>query len=224
MAFIPSLLKKGWGFLFMKITFIIGGARSGKSSFALKDASKIKGLKAYIATAEALDDEMKERIEKHKIERGHEWDTFEEPLKISSLLSDIKDRYDVILLDCLTLWLSNILARGQKTDDRGQMTEDTSQKPVSGVVQGSTDYKTQTAEDGIQKFIDDLQKLKKRTRNPKSETLFFIVSNEVGTGIVPENKLARQFRDLAGTLNQKVAEIADEVYLVTAGIPVKIKN
>jgi adenosylcobinamide kinase/adenosylcobinamide-phosphate guanylyltransferase len=201
----------------MRITFIIGGARSGKSSFALKDTSKIKGLKAYIATAEALDDEMKERIEKHKIERGHEWDTFEEPLKISSLLSDIKDRFDVILLDCLTLWLSNILARGQ-------MTEDTSQKHVSGVVQGSTDYKTQTAENGIQKFIDDLQKLKKRTRNPKPETRFFIVSNEVGAGIVPENKLARQFRDLAGTLNQKVAEIADEVYLVTAGIPVKIKD
>ncbi|MEF9438175.1 MAG: bifunctional adenosylcobinamide kinase/adenosylcobinamide-phosphate guanylyltransferase, partial [Candidatus Mariimomonas ferrooxydans] len=92
-----------------KIVFIIGGARSGKSSFALNEASKIKGQKAFIATAEALDNEMKERIEKHKEDRGDEWDTYEEPIRISTILSDIKNKYSVIVLDCLTVWLSNIV-------------------------------------------------------------------------------------------------------------------
>ncbi|MDO8746520.1 MAG: bifunctional adenosylcobinamide kinase/adenosylcobinamide-phosphate guanylyltransferase, partial [Thermodesulfovibrionales bacterium] len=106
------------------ITFIIGGARSGKSSFALNLANNytsakegVRGgdeispapKKAYIATAQALDDEIKERIEKHKKERPEEWMTFEEPLNISALMKDIQDKHDVILLDCLTLWLSNLM-------------------------------------------------------------------------------------------------------------------
>lgn len=179
-----SLLKAGV-FIFMKNTFVIGGARSGKSSFALKEALKIKGLKAYIATAQALDDEMKERVQKHKLERGSEWDTFEEPLNIISLLKEIHEKYDVVLIDCLTLWLSNLML---------------SSKDVTGEI----------------KALADLL--------PTVHCRVFTVSNEVGMGIVPDNALARQFRDLAGTLNQKIADIADEVYLVTAGIPVKIKG
>ncbi|MEW6713587.1 MAG: bifunctional adenosylcobinamide kinase/adenosylcobinamide-phosphate guanylyltransferase [Nitrospirota bacterium] len=171
-----------------RITFVIGGTRSGKSSFALREAAKIKGQKAHIATAQALDDEMKERIRKHKDERGADWDTFEEPLKVPEIIADIKDKYSVIVLDCLTLWLSNLICGdmnfGKETDD----------------------------------LIDVLI-------NPKPETpKLFIVSNEVGMGIVPENELARRFRDAAGYVNQKVAEISDEVYLVTAGIPIKIKG
>ncbi len=173
----------------MKITFIIGGSRSGKSSFALKEASRISGPKAYIATAEALDEEMKERIDKHKIERSKEWDTFEEPVKIAEVIIDLKDKYQTVILDCLTIWLANVL----------QIRMD--------------------IEIEINKFVNKLADIK-----PDSPCHFFIVSNEVGMGIVPENKLGRQFRDLAGMLNQKVAEIADEVYLVTAGIPMKIKS
>ncbi|MCI0468918.1 MAG: bifunctional adenosylcobinamide kinase/adenosylcobinamide-phosphate guanylyltransferase, partial [Nitrospirae bacterium] len=94
-----------------RIIFITGGARSGKSSFALSEALKVKGRKAYIATAEALDSEMKERIKRHKKDRGDVWDTFEEPLGIANVIKKIKDRYSVILLDCLTLWLSNLLTR-----------------------------------------------------------------------------------------------------------------
>ena len=184
-----------------KITFVIGGARSGKSSFALHEASRIQGKKAFIATAEALDDEMRERIRKHKTERGSEWDTFEEPLEIPSVLSEIKNQYSVIVLDCLTLWLSNLLVRAQ-----------------------STDCKTRTAEDSVQMFIDKLRKLKNGTRNAERGTRLFIVSNEVGMGIVPDNELSRRFRDLAGRLNRMVAEVADEVYMVTAGIPIKIKD
>jgi adenosylcobinamide kinase/adenosylcobinamide-phosphate guanylyltransferase len=180
----------------MKITFIIGGARSGKSSFALKEASGIKGRKVYIATAEALDDEMKDRVEKHKNERGNEWDTYEEQVSISEVLLNIKDKYACLLLDCLTLWMSNILLRSQIAESGHPLPEES-----------------------IQKLIDTLTRLK----DVKGPALI-IVSNEVGMGIVPENRMARQFRDLAGTLNQKVAEIADEVCLVTAGIPIKIKG
>lgn len=167
-----------------KIIFITGGARSGKSSFALKEASEISGKKAYIATAEALDGEMKERIEKHKRDRGNEWDTYEEPLDISDAINKIKDEYSVILFDCLTLWLSNLLMNDKAVEKE------------------------------IGRFVDSLSAI--------SCTLY-IVSNEVGMGIVPENELARRFRDMAGMLNQKVAEIADDVYMVVAGMPIKIK-
>lgn len=190
-----------------RIVFITGGARSGKSSFALGEAEKIEGRKAYIATAQALDDEMKERIEKHRKERGVDWDTFEEPLKVSEIIADIKDKYSVIVLDCLTLWLSNIILQSKNTTPQ------------------------------INDLLHELKNLSRSRSSNRSKRLnglndlsglnslnFFIVSNEVGMGIVPENELARKFRDTAGFLNQKAAEIADEAYLVTAGIPIKIKG
>jgi len=173
----------------MKITFVIGGARCGKSSFALKKASKIQGQKVYMATAEALDEEMKERIAKHKKERKADWDTYEEPLRIADALSDLKSRYSVVIIDCLTIWLSNLICNNLACNKE------------------------------IDDLINVLLNSKLKTQNSK----LFLVSNEVGMGIVPENELARRFRDMAGFLNQKVAEAADEVYLVTAGIPLKIK-
>ncbi len=174
------------------ITFVIGGARSGKSSFALKDASKKEGRKVFIATASAGDSEMKDRIEKHRAERGSEWETCEEPLRLSGILPDIQKQYSVALLDCLTIWLSNTLLEKESSDRRVQIVEEKIKDLISGL--GN---------------LDGLG--------------LYIVSNEVGMSIVPENRLAREFRDLAGALNQRVAEIADEVYLVTAGIPIKIK-
>lgn len=185
----------------MKITFVIGGARSGKSSFALEEASGVKGGKAYIATAQALDDEMRERVEKHKAERGNDWDTYEEQVSVSEILMNIQDKYNAILLDCLTMWLSNEMMRTVGSECRSQ-----------------------TVEERIDKFIADLKGIKDGIPKADFAPRLFVVSNEVGTGIVPENKLARQFRDLAGILNQKVAALADEVYLVTAGIPLKIKG
>lgn len=168
-----------------KIIFITGGARSGKSSFAIAEASKAKGKKAYIATAEALDDEMKERIERHRKQRGNEWDTYEVPLRISEVIKKTEKDYKVIVIDCLTLWLSNLLHSGK---DR---------------------------EREIKSFCRSLSTI---------HCSLYIVSNEVGMGIVPENEMARKFRDIAGVLNQKVAGIADEVYMAVAGIPVKIKQ
>ncbi len=168
-----------------KTIFLTGGARSGKSSFALKEASRIAGRKAYIATAEALDEEMMNRIECHRKQRGKEWDTFEEPLMIAEIIKNIGDKYDAVVLDCLTLWLSNII------------------------------HANLDMEPEIERLISSLL---------SHHISVFIVSNEVGMGIVPENEMARKFRDMAGTLNRRVARVADEVYLVVAGIPLKIKG
>ena len=161
-----------------KIVFILGGAKSGKTGFALK--------KAYIATAQPLDKEMTERIERHRAERGASWDTYEEPLKIAGVIQEIDGRYSAIVIDCLTLWISNLLHSSAAIP--------TESEALVSVLKGM---------------------------RGQSET--YIISNEVGWGIVPANELAREFRDHAGAINQHMAEAADEVYLMTAGIPVKIK-
>ncbi len=170
-----------------KIYFITGGARSGKSAYAEKLAHGLTGKRAYIATAQALDAEMAARIEKHRKDRGDTWDTYEEPLAVAELLRKLSSRYQVALLDCLTLWLSNVMAH---TDGDGAVLS-----RVEDLVQAITGF----------------------------EGMCIVVSNEVGLGIVPDNPLARKFRDFAGMLNQKVAQAADEVYFTAAGIPVRIK-
>ncbi len=170
-----------------KIILVIGGAKSGKSTFALNKASAFPGKKAYVATAQPLDHEMAERIERHKAQRGKDWDTYEEPEEIARVLRQVgQGDYSVAVLDCLTLWLSNLLL-------------------------GSGDLEPEVAA-----FLSYL-------KSGGCSTGLFIVSNEVGMGIVPDNSLSRKFRDHAGYLNQQVASIADEVYLVTAGIPLRIK-
>ncbi len=170
-----------------KIYFITGGARSGKSAFAEKLAGEIAGSRAYIATAQALDPEMADRIKKHQLRRGVAWDTYEEPLAVAELLRKLSGRYEVVMLDCLTLWLSNIMAHTAGDD---------------AVAERSRELVAAISSLG---------------------TACIVVSNEVGLGIVPDNPLARKFRDLAGMLNQSMAHEADEVYFTAAGIPVKIK-
>ncbi len=174
-----------------RVIFVTGGSRSGKSSFAMREAAGIPGKRAYIATAEALDEEMRERIEAHQRLRGKDWDTYEEPIKIADLIRQIGDRYNLIVIDCLTLWLSNLMHASL---------------PI-----------TDSMED-LRKVLDDMQ-----ATRPTGPSIY-IISNEVGSGIVPENEMARKFRDVAGILNQKIAEAADEVYMVIAGIPLKIKG
>lgn len=167
--------------------FITGGARSGKSAFAEKLANTLTGKRAYIATAQAFDAEMAAKIEHHRNKRGTAWDTYEEPLAVAELLAKLKSEYDIVLLDCLTLWLSNSMAHS----DRDESVTARSDELVGA----------------IRDFGGDC----------------VVVSNEVGLGIVPDNPLARKFRDFAGMLNQKVARTADEVYLTVSGIPMKIK-
>lgn len=171
------------------VILILGGARSGKSRYAQEVAETLEGKKLFVATAQALDGEMAERIENHKKRRGGLWETREEPVEIVQVISEMQSEYSVILVDCLTLWVSNLLmAHG---DDR----------------------------EGIENRIQSLI-----GRLPNMETTILLVSNEVGLGIVPENRLARSFRDLAGMLNQGVARVSDRVVFMVAGIPVVVKG
>ncbi|NKB21428.1 MAG: bifunctional adenosylcobinamide kinase/adenosylcobinamide-phosphate guanylyltransferase [Alphaproteobacteria bacterium] len=163
------------------MTLVLGGARSGKSAFA-ESLMPDTGDLVYIATAEPRDDEMSARIATHQKRRGSLWNTIEAPLELSKALKATNGK--PALLDCLTLWLSNLMEAGRDIDQ---------------------ETKTLTA------CLQDLP-------GP-----VVIVSNEVGQGIVPDNALARQFRDHAGRLNQAVAAVADRVYFVTAGIPTQLK-
>ncbi len=170
-----------------RLYFITGGARSGKSSFAEGLAEGLKGRRAYLATAQAVDAEMVSRIEQHRSRRGAEWDTYEEPLALAELLPKLGAKYDVVLIDCLTLWLSNVMEHS----------------------------------DGDEEVRRKMDELLHALRGFGGACI--VVSNEVGLGIVPENPVARRFRDLAGVMNQKVAKIADEAYLIASGIPMRLK-
>ncbi|MFB9268006.1 bifunctional adenosylcobinamide kinase/adenosylcobinamide-phosphate guanylyltransferase [Bradyrhizobium erythrophlei] len=167
----------------MAIVLITGGARSGKSRRAEARAQAYPGRPVYIATAEALDAEMEERIARHRARRGNDWVEREAPLDLVQALTDT-DGGGARLVDCLTLWLSNLLHAGRNWPDEAAML---------------------TAVLGQQ-------------RSP-----VILVTNEVGLGIVPDNALARSFRDAAGLLNQNVAAVADEVEFVVAGLPMKVK-
>ena len=172
-----------------EVIFVIGGCRSGKSRHALQIAEALPGdRKTYIATCVPHDDEMKQRVAKHQRERSHSWVTIEEPLGLPQAIAENGPGADVLLVDCLTLWLSNLL---METSDEAK----------------------------LEGRISDLTNALKNAACP-----IILVSNEVGTGIVPENKLARQYRDVTGQANQAVAETAGKVIWMVAGIPVSIKG
>ena len=172
-----------------KIIFVIGGCRSGKSKHALQTAEKMPGnRKIYIATCVPQDNEMKQRVARHQKERSQNWVTVEEPLHLPQALLENSPKADVMLVDCLTLWVSNLL---METDDEEKL------------------------EEAISQLIDTLKKV----TGP-----IVLVSNEVGTGIVPENRLARQYRDIIGLANQAVAKTAGKVIWMVAGIPVTVKG
>lgn len=168
-----------------KITFITGGARSGKSDFAERIATANPAPWLYVATAEALDDEMRSRIEQHKRRRGSDWHLAEEPLRLHRVLGAVGGgRYGAVLIDCLTLWLTNVMLSG-------------------------LDVRAESV-----RLIEAMRDC------PAS---LYVVSNEVGLGIVPVDELGRRFRDEAGRLNQQAAQVADEAYMVVSGIPMKLK-
>lgn len=173
-----------------EIILYLGGAKSGKTQAALQRAAGLPAPRLYLATAQALDQEMEVRVKNHQAERGPDWWTIEEPLDPSGALETIMPgQAGVILLDCLTLWLSNLLGADQNFDlERAGF------------------------------MASGLAKAASRAPAP-----VIIVSNEVGGGIVPSNALARFFREAAGLVNQVVARAAAEVYLVTAGLPLRLK-
>jgi adenosylcobinamide kinase/adenosylcobinamide-phosphate guanylyltransferase len=170
------------------VIFVTGGARSGKSDFAQEMAEKIEGKRVFVATAQAFDEEMEERIQKHQENRGARWDTLEEPIDIGGTIRSVLGQYKTILIDCLTVWMSNLLLEYPDQNEK------------------------------ISEIVDDFF-----SGLSESEETIIVVSNEVGMGIVPDNKLARHYRDQLGFLNQRMARRADEVYVLFSGIPDKIK-
>ncbi|MEM5948395.1 bifunctional adenosylcobinamide kinase/adenosylcobinamide-phosphate guanylyltransferase [Spirochaetia bacterium 38H-sp] len=179
----------------MEIFLVTGGARSGKSRFCIEKANSHTGRRVFIATAEALDEEMTERIIAHRAERGDSWETIEEPLKLADAISNAAGYADVVVADCLTLWLSNLCMSMLKPDKEYVISK-------------------------INELTRTLAKVKARG----GYASIFMVSNEVGCGIVPVSNLGRFFRDMAGMLNQRVAEVADNVVLMAAGLPIYAKK
>ncbi|GAB6988265.1 bifunctional adenosylcobinamide kinase/adenosylcobinamide-phosphate guanylyltransferase [Paenibacillus pini] len=177
---------------------VTGGARSGKSSFAEKLCMSLDKEAVYVATAQAFDEEMTGRIALHRLQRiqaEYAWQTIEEPLKLAEKLRTWRvtsDQAPTVLVDCLTLWLSNVLLALEEEPDMEQ--------------------KVETAMDELMSEI---------SAYPGQLVL---VTNEVGSGIVPAYRLGRQFRDFAGFLNQAVARSCTQVFLVTAGIPIELKS
>lgn len=165
---------------------VLGGARSGKTGFAERLAIGSGTSPAYLATAEALDAEMAERVATHRRTREGRFTTIEEPIELSMAIIKASKSHDVILVDCLTLWITNLLIAGHD---------------VAGLV-------------------DELGE----TLALVSQAKIILVSNEVGLGIVPDNAMARNFRDLAGSAHQRLAEICAEVYFVAAGLPMTMKG
>jgi len=173
-----------------KLTLITGGARSGKSAHALKLAESYRGVnRFFIATAEALDDEMRERIARHRRLRPAGITTIEEPRKVASAIQSLEGRAGLVILDCLTLWVSNLM---------------------SAYPAGNIDA-----------FLTEADSLASALTRASFSAI--VVTDEVGYGIVPENPGARRFRDLLGLTNQKIAAAADEVLLMVAGYPQRIK-
>lgn len=203
------------------IHLVLGGARSGKSRYgeALVRQYTALGFDAcYVATAQALDDEMATRIAKHQAGRtddGIEWQLFEESLALTALLKRLAKPGRVILVDCLTLWLTNqLLASNAKVDDEPAPTEWSGADFITSTSQASNDEALVNWQAEKTAFVDSLAEL---------EGVVVLISNEVGSGIVPLGELSRQFVDEAGWLNQAVAALADNVTLVVAGLPLALK-
>ena len=167
-----------------RITFVLGGARSGKSGHAQRLAEASGGPLLYIATAQALDAEMSERIARHRAERDERWRTLECPLGVPDAIAR-NGEARTVLVDCLTLWLGNLMLGDHDVAAAGAALADALRDTPAQVV---------------------------------------LVANEVGQGIVPDNALARRFRDEAGWLNQRVAASADVVWLLAAGLPLRLKG
>jgi len=173
----------------MKKTILLtGGARSGKSTFAIELAIKYGKNITFMATCQALDTEMKKRIALHRRSRPKTWITIEEAMDVPQALRKMPAKSGAVIIDCLTLWVTNLLLAG-----KNEKTILSLVKAMAGAIKRST-------------------------------FSIIIVANEVGSGIVPENKLARDFRDIAGKANQIIAQAVDEVFVMIAGIPLQLKG
>lgn len=182
---------------------ITGGARSGKSSFAELLAAHPGKPVIYIATAQVLDDEMSLRVKKHRLQRPSNWQLIEEPFDIPAALNGIRDEDSVVLLDCVTIWLSNLMLKSLDSDSESSYPDTLSPE----------------AEEEIMAQVREAASLAKEI-TPQ----VIMVTNEVGQGIVPDNPIARSYRDLAGRANQLLAHHAHQLFWVVAGYPIEVKQ
>ena len=182
-----------------QIILCSGGARSGKSEFAEHLALATAGRKAYVATGQAFDEEMIDRIKKHQERRGEIWNNFEVPLHLAKEWQNISQTADVILIDCLTMFTTNHMM-------------------AHGSIQGQQDANQLEAS-----VLTELETLLASIKSCEGKTVIF-VTNEIGLGIVPDNKLARYFRDIAGRVNRTVATAADKLYVTISGVTIELKS
>ena len=185
-----------------KLILVLGGARSGKSTYAQRLAGEIaagSGRVAYVATGVTCDDEMRARVEQHRCSRPSGWATIEAPTEVAQVIQRAGEEYAVVIVDCLTTLITNWLA------ERGQLEE-----PTESMIE---------LEKAVLGQVGELVRAAGEAR-----ATVIVVSNEVGLGIVPSFKAGRVFRDLAGLANQFIAREADEVYVMWAGIPQKVKG
>lgn len=183
----------------MKNILVMGGARSGKSHYALELALKLSQPVLFVATAEAGDEEMRQRIEEHQKARPFTWSTLEVTTRVGSQIIQKKDKAQTVIVDCITLLVNNIC--GQHSDPTGE--------PVDA----SLIEKEVMAEIGD--LVDCINQVNAN---------FIIVTNEVGLGLVPASRMSRLYRDLLGRANQILAQHVDEIYLMVAGLPLRIKS
>ncbi len=182
-----------------KVTLITGGARSGKSRFAQEMAAKSGMPVLFVATAQAGDDEMKRRIEAHRKSRPADWRTLESPVNVGKSILESLGNSRLVLIDCLTLLVSNAIGPFLSPDGA-----DIDEAKAEEAVAQETH--------GILRCIQ------------AAEAEFIIVTNEVGLGLVPDNKLGRAYRDLLGKANQQIATAADDVYFMISGLPLRVKH
>lgn len=183
-----------------KLILVTGGARSGKSIYAEKLAREQGEKVVYLATAAALDSEMKERIKVHQAARPSSWLTLEETLEVVEALKKVPPETEVVLMDCITFWVSNLmLEKAGSQEPSGERVKSLEEELI---LEGK-------------KLVEELGKRK---------WTVIVVSNELGLGVVPEFVLGRIFRDAVGKVNQMLARAADEVYFLVSGIPMKIKG
>lgn len=190
------------------IMLVTGGARSGKSKYAEEMIGSVLGQKLYIATAIAFDEEMKDRIRKHKESRPEDWTTYEGFVGLADVVLTMGIEHEGILLDCVTLWLTNLLFEFLGEAD----------------IESLDSEAINALEEQIMKevvaFVEALRTIEVNAENDKT---FVLVTNEIGMGLVPESKLSRVFRDIQGRVNQYIGKNSDHVTLCVCGIPMNIK-
>jgi len=187
---LPWALRLNPGIVPRMLILITGGSRSGKSGFALETAVRFKVPRIFLATAQADDEEMRQRIEAHRRDRPEGWSVVEEPCQVPRALRAALARAGTVIVDCLTIWISNLILQDQSFTELEAAAR--------------------------------AQELARAAAGTRSGVI--VVTNEVGSGIVPDNALARRFRDCAGRANQVLAAAADEVHLMVSGIAIPVKK